>query len=98
QGRSLVPLLRNPAAAWDAPAITQVHRGGKEIVDGYSIRTARYRYTAWNQGAEGDELYDYETDPRELHNLAAAPDSEPVKRKLKAALESIVRARQPGQA
>ena len=99
QGRSLVPLLSNPDAPRDAPAVTQVHRVANEkAVNGYSIRTERYRYTAWNQSAEGDELYDYETDPRELRNLAADPDSEPLKRKLSADLDSIVRARQPGHA
>jgi len=55
QGRSLVPLLQNPDAPWDHPAITQVSRGffDPNPPMGYSVRTERYRYTMWNGGAEG---------------------------------------------
>jgi arylsulfatase A-like enzyme len=38
---------------------------------GYSIRTERYRYTEWDGGRRGVQLYDHESDPHELHNLAA---------------------------
>ncbi|NLT70827.1 MAG: sulfatase [Verrucomicrobiaceae bacterium] len=37
---------------------------------GYSLRTPRYRYTEWDEGGRGRELYDHETDPGELVNLA----------------------------
>lgn len=40
---------------------------------GYSLRTARWRYTEWAEGRQGRELYDHESDPRELTNLAAVP-------------------------
>ena len=40
---------------------------------GYSLRTERYRYTEWDFGAEGAELYDYEKDPREVRNIADDP-------------------------
>ena len=39
-------------------------------VFGRSVRTDRYRYTEWDEGREGVELYDYETDPEEHINLA----------------------------
>jgi len=67
QGTSLVPLLKNPDALWEKPAFTQVQRGN---VPGHSIRTEKYRYTEWNFGKEGKELYDEVNDPQELHNLA----------------------------
>lgn len=40
-GRSLVPLLQNPDAAWDHPAVSQVSRGSSEPnpLMGYSVRT-----------------------------------------------------------
>lgn len=41
---------------------------------GRSVRTDRYRYTEWDEGREGIELYDYETDPEEHVNLAHNPD------------------------
>ena len=36
---------------------------------GHLVRTERYRYTEWNEGNEGGELYDYQTDPNEYVNL-----------------------------
>ncbi|OWK43210.1 sulfatase [Fimbriiglobus ruber] len=73
-GKSVKPLLDDPAAAWDKPAYTQVLRGGgpKAKVPGFmgrSVRTARYRYTEWDGGKKGTQLFDYDTDPAELTNL-----------------------------
>ncbi len=66
-GRSLKPLLADPQAKWDKPAFTQVWRGG---FSGHSVRTERYRYTEWDGGKQGVQLYDYDTDPQEKQNLA----------------------------
>jgi hypothetical protein len=38
---------------------------------GYSIRTEKWRYTEWDTGKRGAELYDEVSDPREDNNLAA---------------------------
>jgi uncharacterized sulfatase len=86
-GRSLKPLLERPQLGSKHPAVSQVQRGK---VMGYSIRTERYRYTMWNDGAEGEELYDYQTDPREFKNLAATA---PQKAALREQLKAIVQAR-----
>ena len=74
-GRTLRPLLGDPAAASDRPAFTQVRRGGGKAPAfvGRSVRTDRHRYTEWDAGAKGAELYDYTTDPGETTNLAADP-------------------------
>jgi iduronate 2-sulfatase len=73
-GRSLTPLLRNPRAKWDHPALTQVRRGaGEDTFMGYSVRTDKWRYTEWDNGKRGTELYDEANDPDELRNLAADP-------------------------
>jgi uncharacterized sulfatase len=37
---------------------------------GYSVRTDRWRYTEWDNGVRGAELYDHENDPREFTNIA----------------------------
>ncbi len=73
-GRSVMPLLRNPQAAWDHPALTQVRRGAAEnMFMGYSVRTEKWRYTEWDEGKRGVELYDEHDDPDEMRNLAADP-------------------------
>ena len=41
---------------------------------GRSVRTARWRYTEWDDGRRGVELYDHERDPAEWHNLAELPE------------------------
>jgi len=93
-GRSLVPLLRNPDAAWDHPAVSQVTRqSGSTQIMGHSVRTERYRYTMWAGGKEGEELYDYQNDPSELRNLAKDTDSSGLKVKLRASLVQITRSR-----
>jgi uncharacterized sulfatase len=71
EGSSLVPLLDDPSAPWSEGAYTQVRRGANLM--GRSVRTERYRYTEWDEGRAGSELYDYETDPGEFVNLAADP-------------------------
>jgi uncharacterized sulfatase len=71
EGKSLRPLLEKPNAKWEKPAITQQVRArdGKQIM-GYSVRTERWRYTEWDGGSGGAELYDHNTDPHEWNNLA----------------------------
>ena len=71
-GRSLAPLLRNPNTEWPHAALTQVQRGapGKGFM-GYSVRTEKWRYTEWDEGERGVELYDEASDPDEMRNLAA---------------------------
>lgn len=72
QGQSLVPMLRDPSHVGRGWALTQVTRGGAENrFMGYSLRTSRWRYTEWDDGKRGQELYDHDTDPGERTNLAS---------------------------
>lgn len=74
QGQSLSALLKdteNPGRGW---ALTQVGNEGRRSYFGYSLRTPRWRYTEWNEGQRGRELYDHDADPRELTNLADDSD------------------------
>ena len=61
-------MLDDASAPGKPAAFTQVKRG--EIA-GRSVRTDRYRYTEWDGGKQGVELYDHQNDPGEWHNLAA---------------------------
>jgi uncharacterized sulfatase len=92
-GQSLVPLLNNPKARWDKPAYTQVTRGGeRNQFMGYSVRTERWRYTEWDGGKKGAELYDHENDPREHQNLAGDPKQAKVVTEMKRLLAQVVQA------
>ena len=82
EGASLRPLLDDPEKPWKKGAFTQVihgQSGGRaaKLSDksamGRSVRSERYRYTEWNEGKDGVELYDHQADPHEWHNLAGDP-------------------------
>lgn len=60
-GHSLVPLLMNPNAEWDHPAITAIGRGT------WSIRDSQWRFIQYFDGTR--ELYDLQNDPEEWRNL-----------------------------
>lgn len=54
---------------------------------GYSVRTARWRYTEWDGGSLGAELYDHDHDPHEHTNLAGSSEHRDVVAELKQLLE-----------
>jgi len=86
EGFSLRPLIDNPEAQWNHAAYTQVQRGGDP---GHSVRTDRWRYTEWGFGAKGEELYDHDNDPQELHNLASDAKYAEVVAQMKALLKQV---------
>lgn len=89
-GRSLRPLLDDPTAAWEERAVTQILRPGEDrLILGRSLRTERWRYTEWNAGADGAELYDHTADPHEWRNLAESPEHQAVRAELRRRLESL---------
>lgn len=65
KGPSLVPLLRDPAAAWDGVAVCTHGKGN------HAIRDGRHRYIRYANGEE--EFYDHQSDPMEYQNLASDP-------------------------
>jgi arylsulfatase A-like enzyme len=60
-GKSLVPLLRDPTQKWH-PALMTMGRGN------HAVRSDRWRYIRYRDGSE--ELYDHSKDPWEWTNLA----------------------------
>ena len=89
EGRSLRPLLEDPVGPWEGAAFTQVLRGaGKARFAGETVRTERWRYTEWDGGRRGIELYDHRSDPREENNLAGDPAHAEAMRELRGLLRS----------
>jgi uncharacterized sulfatase len=66
-GRSLRPVLADPARPHKEAAFTLVTRGPQRF--GRSVTTARWRFTLWSDGEM--ELYDHDADPEETRNVSA---------------------------
>lgn len=84
-GASLVPLLRDPSAAWDRPAYTVMRNGP---IQGRSLRTERWRYSEW-RGLPGSVLFDHDSDPGETRNLAGDPRHAAIVEELRERLRSL---------
>lgn len=81
EGHSLVPLLNNPDAQWDHPAVTSYGRGN------VSMRSRTHHYIVYEDGSE--ELYDMKEDANEWTNLAGIPEYEVVKQRFKTAAPEV---------
>lgn len=91
QGQSLVEVMKDttlPGRGW---SLSQVTRGPvSNRRHGYSIRTQRWRYTRWNNGDNGHELYDHSGDSAEQANLADSPDHKAIVTKLNTLLDEAI--------
>jgi uncharacterized sulfatase len=93
-GIDLSPQLDDPSLPTKAAAFTMTTRDdgpAKEHAkamsfQGRSVRTDRWRYTEWDDGKRGVELYDHDNDPREWNNLANDPAQADTVRHLRAQL------------
>ena len=94
EGTSMVPLLTNPERPWKDAAFSQYPRGTR--IEGYAMRTDRYRYVEWwnkdSGGARLDiaarELYDHDADPMETKNVAVLTENSELVRRLSEQLEA----------
>lgn len=95
EGQSLVPILDDPSRPGKPAAMTQISRtkgtgaNRRETVRGYSIRTDRWRYSEWDDTKAGIELYDENSDPNEITNLATDPFYEKTIEQLSQMLHAI---------
>lgn len=71
-GRSLRPLLDDPASPWDHAAYSINARNNQPA--NLAVSTERFRYIEYADASKPAELYDLQADPREWTNLASSPD------------------------
>lgn len=89
-GQSIRPLLENPEEPGKGYAFTMVARGkGKTNKIGRTVRTNGWRYTEWDNGKEGVELYDETKDPLEVHDLSNDPEKKEVLESMKALFKNL---------
>ncbi len=84
-GKSLRPVLEDATREHRGAAFTLVTRGPKNF--GQSVRTTRWRFTRWSDGAS--ELYDHDADPEETHDVSAKPAHAAVIVELKQRLDTL---------
>lgn len=92
-GRSLVPLLKDPKAPWESTAITGLCDKSKTDLAYISIRHELGRYTRY--GAKEEEFYDATKDPHEWTNQIDNPDYATTVEKLRALVPGFEDAAQP---
>lgn len=85
-GRSFLPLLKNPQGTGKDAAFCQ-------FGNGRTVRDLRWRLIERNDGS--NELYDQHTDPENYHNVAANPEYAPIVKALHAKLETEFGPRPP---
>jgi arylsulfatase A-like enzyme len=94
EGKSLRTLLKDPASAWNQPAVTTHGRNN------HAVRSAGWRYIRYADGSE--ELYDETKDPYEWKNVAQLPESADVIKELSRSLPQMnakdAEARNPAKA
>jgi choline-sulfatase len=88
QGRSLMPLLQPTQTEWQAEALAECH-GQRFYYTQRVLWRDNYKYIF--NGFDEDELYDLQTDPHELRNLALEPASQPLLEAMAGRMWEIIR-------
>jgi iduronate 2-sulfatase len=84
QGKSLIPILRNPSQTVRSSALS-LHHKGKANNSGHAIRTRDWAFMHYKDGTE--ELYDMEHDPLQFTNLADKSQFQTTKKSLTTQLQ-----------
>ena len=79
QGKSLIPILKNPSQSVRTSALS-IHHKGKANNSGHAIRTRNWAFMHYKDGTE--EMYDMEHDPLQFTNLADESQFQTTKKSL----------------
>lgn len=94
-GRSMVGLLNGRVDDWKSSILVEYYSDTvfpRMVNMGYkAVRNGRYKYIRYTELRGADELYDLETDPYELKNLAGDPSSAQTLEQMKAELAALER-------
>ncbi|MFH1716692.1 MAG: sulfatase [Planctomycetota bacterium] len=85
QGKSFVPLLKNPNMPWKEAVFSRYFAGD-------SVKTDRYRYTQWRRkdgAVHARMLYDHKVDPMENVNISELPENEDLVKQMSSMLEEV---------
>ena len=93
QGESFARLLRGQRGNWRSSFLYEYFQEGwlPGIPTMFGVRTERWKYITYPKINDIDEMYDLETDPHELTNLAENPAYADKKQELKAELERLLK-------
>ncbi len=91
EGISVLPLIEEPGREWKAAAFSQYPRGYLNL-EGYAIRTPRYRYVEWRDMKTGEidsrELYDHKEQDCEGANLVYKEENQELVQQLSKQLKA----------
>lgn len=94
QGRSLLPLLRDPSTPWRTSMLTEyfLEKVAPNARPWQSVRTVRWKYIRYTDLEGMDELYDLHADPHELRNLIGDSSAISTLAEMKTKLDSLLTA------
>jgi uncharacterized sulfatase len=85
EGKSFAEVIEDPSQSFRSEVRAITRRG--EMV-GSTVKNANWRYTEWDNGEGGRELYDQANDPIEYNNMAENPEYAGVVKEMKELLHN----------
>jgi len=85
QGKSFVPLLKNPNLPWTKAVFSRYFKGD-------SVKTDRYRFTQWRDKKNkvyAQMLYDHSVDPVENVNISERPENKTIVNKMSKMIQEL---------
>lgn len=97
QGRSLLPHALGKRPRWRDAFLLEYYSHENPFpwlanIDYRAVRIGRYKYIRWIREDQAHELYDLETDPFELRNLAGDPKHATTVERARTTMQSLVTA------